>query len=150
MLESIVFAGTALRFLQRDRLIVGIEAWYWFPKGREKQTCHGELVSLWAFLLQRPLVLLQCLHIQKLRKTLAGRHPRLCSKCSESTSVLHHARELKAFAGPGCGGVGCSVLQLESLPPMGKCKASAIVSSSWLLAEGMGLYRGVKVIATSS
>lgn len=46
--------------------------------------------------------------------------------------------------------VGCSVLQLESLLHMGKCKASAIVSSSWLLAEGMGLYRGVKVIATSS
>lgn len=104
MLESIVFAGTVVRFLQRDSLIVGIEAWYWFPKGREKQTCHGELVSLWAFLLQRPLVLFQCLHIKKLKKTLAEKHPRLCSKCSKSTFVLHHARELKAFARPGCGG----------------------------------------------
>lgn len=104
MLESIVFAGSAVRFLQRDSLIVGIEAWYWFLKGREEQTCHGELVSLWAFLPQRPLVLFQCLHIKKLKKTLAGRYPLLCSKCSESTSVLHHARELKAFVRPGCGG----------------------------------------------
>lgn len=44
--------------------------------------------------------------------------------------------------------VGCSVLHLESWLHMDK--ASAIVSSSWLLAESMGLYRGVKVIATFS
>lgn len=44
--------------------------------------------------------------------------------------------------------VGCSVLHLESRLHM--VNASAIVTSFWLLAESMGLYRDRKVIATSS
>lgn len=147
MLESIVFAGTAVRCLQRDSLIVGIEAWYWFPKGREEQTCHGELVSLWAFPLQRPLVLFQCLHIKKLKKTLAGRHPRL-----QQVLRIHirapSCQRIESICKTWLWRVGCSMLHLESWLHMDK--ASDIVNSSWLLAESMGLYRGVKVIATFS
>lgn len=53
--KVLCFPGNVLRALQKDSLIMGIEAWYWFPKGRQEQTCHGELLSLWALLLQRPL-----------------------------------------------------------------------------------------------
>lgn len=59
-------------------------------------------------------------------------------------------RRMESICEARLGRVMFSVLQLESRPHMGGCEASAIVSSSWLLAEATQVYRGVKVINTSS
>lgn len=131
---------------------MGIEAWYWFPKGRQEQTCHGELLLLWAFLMQR---LLFCFN------AYSSKHRR--QRCQEGTTVDPAANgknththtgsimsRMESICEAQLGRVTFSVLQLESRTHMGGCKASAIVSSSWLLAEATQVYRGVKVINTSS
>lgn len=80
---------------------MGIEAWYWFHKGKQKQKYHGEFDHFMDASSIDVLCTISALINQKQNKTLHKKAPLIQQQCSEITLWSTLSSGGKAFIGHG-------------------------------------------------
>jgi hypothetical protein len=80
--------------VKKQFVIMGIEAWYWFHKGKQKQKCHGEFDHTMGISGIDVLCTIPVLMNQKQNKTLMRKPHWFHSTYSEITLSLHHVSKL--------------------------------------------------------
>lgn len=101
--------------VKKQFVIMGIKAWYWFHKGKQKQKHHGEYDHITVTSGIDVLCIISELINRMQNKILKRMHHWFSNKCSEMILRLHHVSKLGSFCGGGVEGVVFSLLQFESL-----------------------------------